>query len=105
MKKPYPTRKRTGKQVEFPKNLEPDYPFTIQTRQSNRTRLTKKYSPYGDDFVVDRVDLRKIVGKLVGLEEITVSQHIDIVDDHDQEWIDDRSKPELEFDDEQQQSY
>ena len=39
------------------------------------------------------------------LEEITVSQDIDIVDDHDDEWVDDRSKPEEEFDDEQQQSY
>ena len=99
MKKPYPTQKRTGKQVEFPKNLEPDHAFTIQTRQSDRTRLTKNH------LVVDRVDLRKIVEKLVGLEEITVSQHIDIVDDHDEEWFDDRSKPELEFVDEQQQSY
>ena len=42
---------------------------------------------------------------MVGLEGITVSQEIDIVDDHDEEWIEDRSKPEVEFDDEQQQSY
>ena len=41
----------------------------------------------------------------MGLEEITVSQDIDIVDDHDDEWVNDRSKPEVEFDDEQQQSY
>ena len=34
-----------------------------------------------------------------------MSQVIDIVDDHDEEWVDDRSKPEVEFDDEQQQSY
>ena len=27
------------------------------------------------------------------------------VDDHDDEWVEDRSKPEVEFDDEQQQSY
>ena len=41
----------------------------------------------------------------MGLEEITVSQGIDKVDDHDEEWIEDRSKPEVEFDDEQWQSY
>ena len=41
----------------------------------------------------------------MGPEEITVSQDIDMVDDHDNEWVDDRSKPEVEFDDEQQQSY
>ena len=34
-----------------------------------------------------------------------MSQGIDIVDDRDEEWIDDRSKPEVEFDDEQQQPY
>ena len=41
----------------------------------------------------------------MGLEDITVSQDIDIVDDYDDEWVDDRSKPEVEFDDVQQQSY
>ena len=33
-------------QIEVPKNLEPDLPFTMQTRQSDSTRLTKKYNPY-----------------------------------------------------------
>ena len=92
-------------QMKVPKSLKPDLPFTIKTRQSDRTRLTKKYSPYGDDFVVDRIDLKKIVEEVVGLEETTVSQPIDLDDDHDEEWIDDWSKSEVEFDDEQQQSY
>ena len=92
-------------QMQVPRNLEPYLPFTIQTRQNDRTRLTKEYNPYGDDFVVDRIDLKKIVEELVGLEEIIVSQVIDIVDDRDEEWIDDRSKPEVELDDEEQQSY
>ena len=68
-------------QMEVPKNLEPDLPFTIQTQQSDRTRLTKKYKTYGDYFVVDRIDLKKIVEEVACLEEITVSQDIDIVDD------------------------
>ena len=54
---------------------------------------------------MDRIDLKKIVEELVGIEEIIVSQDIDIVDDHDDEWVDDRSKPEVELGDEQQQSY
>ena len=91
--------------MEVPKNLEPNLPFTIQTRQNGRTRSKKKYNPYGDDFVLDRIDLKKKVEEVVGLEEITVSQDIDIVDDHDDECVDDRSKPEVEFDDEHQQSY
>ena len=88
-------------QMEVPKSLESDLPFTIQTRQNGRTRFKKKYNPYRDDFVVDRIDLKKIVEEVVGPEDITVSQEIDIIDDHDE----DRSKPEVEFDDEQQQSY
>ena len=94
-----------SEQIEVPKNLEPDLPFTIQTRQKDGMRPRKKSNPYGDDFVVDRIDLKKIVEEVVGLEEITVSQDIDIVDHHDNEWVDDWSKPEVEFDDEQQQSY
>ena len=53
---------------------------------------------------MDRIDLKKIVEEVVDLEGTTVSQDIDIVDDHDEEWIEDRSKPEAEFDDELQQS-
>ena len=78
-----------SEQTEVPKNMEPDLPFTMQTRQKDGTRLRKKYNPYGDDFVVDRIDLKKIVEEVVGLEEITVSQDIDIVDDHNDEWVDD----------------
>ena len=73
-------------------NLEPDLPFTIQTRQNDRTRSKKKCNTYGDDFVVDRIDLKKIAEEVVGLEGTTVSQDIDIVDDQDKEWIEDRSK-------------
>ena len=92
-------------QREVPKNMEPDLPSTIQTRQNDRTRSKKKYNPYGDGFVVDRIDPKKIVEEGVGLEDITVSKEIDIIVDHDEEWIEDRSKPEVEFDDEQQQFY
>ena len=93
------------KQMEVHMNLEPDLPFTIQSRQSDSKRLTNKYNPYGDEFVVDRIDLKKIEEEVVGLEGITVSQDIEIVDDRDEEWIDDRSKPKVELDNEQQQSY
>ena len=45
-------------QKEVPKNFEPDFPFTIQTRQNAGRRPKKKYNPYGDDFVVDRIYLK-----------------------------------------------
>ena len=55
-------------QRKVPKNLEPDLPFTIQDRQNDRTRSKKKYNPYDDEFVVDRIDLNKIGEEVVGLE-------------------------------------
>ena len=51
-------------QMQVTKNLEPDLPFTIQTRQNDRTRSEKKYSPYGDDFVVDRIDLTYLMATI-----------------------------------------
>ena len=54
---------------------------------------------------MDRIDLKKMAEKLVGLEEIPASQDIDRVDDQDEGWVEDRSKPEAEIDDEHQQSY
>ena len=77
----------------------------MQTRQCDRTRTAKKNNHHGDDFVVDRIDLKKILEEQLGLEEIPVSQDIDLVDDQDKERIDDRSKLEVEFDDEQKHLY
>ena len=42
--------------------------------------------------------------ELLGLEEIPTHK-TDIVQDQDREWVDDLSKPEVEIDDEQQQSH
>ena len=67
--------------------------------------MTRQNNPYRDDFVVDTIDLKKIVEDLVGLEEIPASQELGIVEDQEKEWIDDRSKLEVEFDDEQHTSY
>ena len=38
----------------------------------------------------------------MGLGELTVSQEVNIGDDLEKDWIGDRYKPEVEFDDEQQ---
>ena len=72
--------------------MESDLPFTMQTRQSDRTRTARTYA---DNLVVDRIDLKKIVEELMGLEEIPASQDINIVYDQDKECIDDRSKSEV----------
>ena len=103
MNKLYSTQRRTGNTPN--KQRSPRIWNQIFRLRYRLERLTKKYNPYGDEFVVDRIDLKKIVEEVVGLEELTVSQDIDMVDDYDEEWVDNRSKPEVEFDDEQQQSY
>ena len=69
----------------------------MQTRHSDRTRAAKKNNRYGDDLVVDRRDLITIVEDLVGLEEIPASQDTDFIHDRDKEWIDERSKLEVEL--------
>ena len=51
-------------QIEVFRNMEPDLLFSMQTKQSERTETAKKCNPYGDDIVVDRIDLRKIVKDL-----------------------------------------
>ena len=77
----------------------------MQTRQSNRAIPAKKYNPYGDDFEVVRIYLKKMTEETVGLREKIASKEADIVDNRDHEWVEDRSKPEVEVDDELQRSY
>ena len=75
--------------------MEPDLHFTMQTRPSDWTRPADNYNSYGEAFVVDRIDMKKIAQDLVCLEEIHASQETDIVNDQDKEWIDDGSKLEV----------
>ena len=57
--------------------MELDLAFLMQTRQSEKTRPAKKNNPHGDDFVVDRIDLKKIVEELVGhsRRDTSVTRH------------------------------
>ena len=88
-----PTKKESKEIARKMKmKMESDLPYTMQTRQSNRTRTARTYA---DDFVMDRIDLKKIMEELIGLEEIPASKDINIIDDQDKEWIDDRSKSEV----------
>ena len=67
--------------------MEPGLLFLMQTPQIEVTGQgpAKKYNPYADDLAVDRRNLKKIVEDLVGLEEISVSQEVDIVEDKNKE--------------------
>ena len=92
-------------QIEIDKGIQPDFPLTMETRQSKRGKNQKKYNPYGEDFVVDRIVVRDVIDLLVGLDEVAMLEEIDLVNDMDQDWIDDRSEPEVEFEPEAEQTH
>ena len=92
-------------QTEIDKGKQPDFPLTTETRQSTRGRNIKKYNPYGEDFVIDRIVLSDTMDSLVGLDEVAVPKEIDLVNDMDRDWIDDRSEPEVEFEPEAEQTH
>ena len=69
----------------------------METRQSKRGRDKKKYNPYGEDFVIDRKVLSDMMESLVRFDEVAVPREIDLVNDMDQDWIDNRSEPEVVF--------
>ena len=92
-------------QTEIDKGVQPDFPFTMETRQSKEGRNKKKYKPYGEDFVIDRIVLSIMMESLVGLDEVAVPQEIDLVNDMDQDCFDDRSEPEVEFEPEVEQTH
>ena len=47
-------------QAEVDNGVQPGVPFTMETRQGKRGK-NKKYNPYGEDFVVDRIVLSEAV--------------------------------------------
>ena len=46
-----------------------------------------------------------MMDSLVGLDEVTAPEEIDLVNDIDPDWIDDRSEPEVEFEPEVEQTH
>ena len=92
-------------QIEIDKGVQPVFPLTMETRQSKREKNKKKYNPYGEDFVVDRIAVSDVMDSLVGLDEVAMLEEIDLVNDMDQDWIDDRSEPEVEFGPEAEQTH
>ena len=54
---------------------------------------------------MDRIVVSDMMDSLVGLDELAVPEEIDLVNDMDQDWIDDRSEPEVEFGPEAEQTH
>ena len=71
----YPMPKKTGiarNKTEIDKGIQPDFPLTTETRQSKKGKNQKKYNPYGEDFVVDRIVVSDVIDSLVGLDEVAM---------------------------------
>ena len=77
----------------------------METRQSKKGSNKKKYNPYGEEFVIDRIVLSDMMESLVGLDEVVVPKEIELINDMDQDWIDDRSEPEVEFEPESEETH
>ena len=77
----------------------------METRQSKRGKGKKKYNPYGECFVIDRIVLSDMMDSLVGLDEVVVPQEIDLVIDTEQDWIDECSEQEVDFEPETEQMH
>ena len=99
-------------QTEIVRGVQHDFPFAMETRQSKKGRNKMKYNPYG---VIDRIALCDLMESLVGLYEVAVPKEIvfgtatsyshDLVNDMDQDWIDDRSEPEVDFEPDVEQTH
>ena len=92
-------------QTKIDKGIQPDFPLTMETRQSKKGRDKKKNNPYGEDFIIDRTVLGDMMESLVGLDEVAVPREIDLVNDMDQDWIEDRFEPDVEFEPEVDQTH
>ena len=90
-------------QTELDKGVQPDFHFTMETRQSERGKSKKKYNLYGEYFLIDRIVSSAMMDSLVGLDEVVVPHEIDLVNDTEQDRIDDCSEPEVEFEPETEQ--
>ena len=67
--------------IEIDKGIQPYFPLIMETRQSKRGKNKKKYNPYGEDFVVDRIVVSDVMDSLVGLDEVAALEEIDLVND------------------------
>ena len=52
-------------QTEIDKGVQPDFPRTMETRQSKKGKNKKEYNRYGEDFIIDRIVLSDMMESLV----------------------------------------
>ena len=93
-------------QNEVPKWTEPDMPNTAGTRNGKRRQTGIRYSSYGDDFLVDKIQPEEKGEELVNVSELVADEERagsrwQIINDSEHSLQGDHSIPERESDLEQ----
>ena len=88
-------------QNEVSKWTEPNLPITAKTRSGNRKRSGMRYSRYGDDFLIDKVQPDELGEELLSVGELVADDEWQIIIDSEHYPQEDYSTPEQETDLEQ----
>ena len=65
----------------MPKWTEPDLPMSTGTRRGDRKRTDMRYSKYGDDFFLDKIQTEEIGEELVNMGELVADEEWQIIND------------------------
>ena len=85
-------------QNEVSKWTEPNLPITAKTRSGNRKRSGMRYSRYGDDFLIDKVQPDELGEELLSVGELVADDEWQIIIDSEHYPQEDYSTPEQETD-------
>ena len=99
--------KKTGTARNKPK-LTKEYSLTFlslwKNAKAREEKIRRNTIRTARISVVDRIVVSDVIDSLVGLDEVAMLEEIDLVNDMDQDWIDDRSETEVEFEPEAEQT-
>ena len=84
-----------------PKWTEPDLPIPAGTRSGHRKRTGMRYNRYGDDFLIDKIQLDILSKELLSVRELAADDEWQIINDSEHYPQEDYSTPEQEADLEQ----
>ena len=88
-------------QGEVPKWTEPDLPIPAGTRSGNRKRTGMRYTRYGDDFLIDKIQPDELSEELLSVGELAADDEWQSNNDSEHYPQEDYSTPERETDLEQ----
>ena len=73
----------------------------METRRSKKGSQAKKYKRYN----YEKFELNDVMESLVGLDEILIPHDVDLADDSETDWVENRPEPEFEIETEIEQTH